>query len=129
TAPALTPGVSTGNINGGNGHVTISWTTGTGTPTPTPTTTPGSAATTTGLRVVQVPFPFGLGGIAVPITTVAPPNAAGTVQFRDATADLGNRRRTAQTGLAAGVALGADHVGVIVLTPSGTVTVSDPTLV
>jgi Bacterial Ig-like domain (group 3) len=46
-------------------------------------------ATTTTLKVIQVPWPLGLGGFAIPIATVAPANVAGTVQFKDGTTNLG----------------------------------------
>lgn len=36
-----------------------------------------------------MPLPLGLGGIAIPTAHVAPPNAAGTVQFKDETTNLG----------------------------------------
>jgi len=39
--------------------------------------------------VIQVPLPFGLGGLALPIANVAPFNAAGTVQFKDGTTNIG----------------------------------------
>jgi hypothetical protein len=39
--------------------------------------------------VIQVPLPLGLGGIAIPTARVAPPNATGTVQFKDGTTNLG----------------------------------------
>ncbi|MGC1734159.1 MAG: hypothetical protein WA731_16140, partial [Pseudonocardiaceae bacterium] len=60
------------------------------TPTPSPSPTPAPVtATTTTLSVNQVPLPFGLGGIAIPTAHVAPPNAPGTVQFKDGTTNLG----------------------------------------
>jgi TolB protein len=57
-------------------------------PSPSPTPAPVTATTTT-LSVIQVPLPFGLGGIAIPTAHVAPPNAPGTVQFKDGTTNLG----------------------------------------
>jgi len=39
--------------------------------------------------VIQIPLPFGLGGFAIPIADVAPSSAAGTVQFKDGTHNLG----------------------------------------
>jgi Bacterial Ig-like domain (group 3) len=48
-----------------------------------------------------VPLPLGLGGIAIPTVRVAPPNAAGTVQFKDGTTNLG-----APVPVAGGVAVG-----------------------
>ncbi|MGH3871092.1 MAG: Ig-like domain-containing protein [Pseudonocardiaceae bacterium] len=65
----------------------------TSTPTPAPTSTPtpepGAVATTTTLSVTQIPLPFGLGGFAIPFANVAPPNAVGTVQFKDGATNLG----------------------------------------
>jgi hypothetical protein len=53
--------------------------------------------------VINVRLPLGpaASGIAIPIATVAPPNAAGTVQFKDGTVSLGGPVRV--TG---GVAVG-----------------------
>ena len=45
--------------------------------------------TTTSLSVFRLPLPLGLGGIAIPTATVAPLNAAGTVQFKDGAVNLG----------------------------------------
>jgi Tol biopolymer transport system component len=73
-------------------------------PTPRPTPSPSPApvtATTTTLSVIQVPLPLGLGGIAIPTAHVAPPNAAGTVQFTDGTTNLGG-----PVPVAGGVAVG-----------------------
>ena len=39
--------------------------------------------------MIKVPLPLGFGGIAILFATVAPPNAVGTVQFKDGTANLG----------------------------------------
>jgi hypothetical protein len=39
--------------------------------------------------VIRVPLPLGLGGFAIPIANVTPGNAAGTVQFKDTTHNLG----------------------------------------
>jgi WD40-like Beta Propeller Repeat len=61
---------------------------------------PGTATTTT-LTVTQVRLPFGLGGYVLPIAQVAPANAAGTVQLKDGTANLG-----APVPVAAGIAVG-----------------------
>jgi hypothetical protein len=61
------------------------------TPTVTPTPTPGSRGITrTTLSVVGVPLPFRLGGFAIPIAYLTPRNVAGTVQFNDGTARLGD---------------------------------------
>ncbi|HEV7451875.1 MAG TPA: hypothetical protein VGO16_10900 [Pseudonocardiaceae bacterium] len=51
---------------------------------------PGTATTTT-LSVTQIPLPpaFGRGGYALPIARVAPFNAAGTVQFKDGSTNIG----------------------------------------
>ena len=59
------------------------------TPSPSPSPTSGVTATTTTLYVVQVPLPFGLGGVVVPIAVVSPRNAAGTVVFKDGSTSLG----------------------------------------
>ena len=63
---------------------------GTATPTPTPTpvvtptpTPPGAVTTTVTLSVIRIPLPFHLGGFVIPIATVTPPTADGTVQFFD----------------------------------------------
>jgi hypothetical protein len=58
-------------------------------------------ATTTTLSVIQVPLPLGLGGIAIPTAHVAPSNAAGTVQFKDGTTNLGG-----PVPVAGGIAVG-----------------------
>jgi len=39
--------------------------------------------------VVSIPLPLGLGNYVLPTATVTPFNAAGTVQFEDATTTLG----------------------------------------
>ena len=64
---------------------------------------PGTATTTT-LSVTQTPRPsvVGGGGYALPIAYVAPFNAAGTVQFKDGTTNLG-----APVPMAGGVAVGS----------------------
>ncbi len=49
---------------------------------------PGAATTTT-LSVTQIPLPFRSGGRALLIAQVAPRHAAGTVQFKDGTANIG----------------------------------------
>jgi Tol biopolymer transport system component len=49
---------------------------------------PGTATTTT-LKVIQVPLPFGSGGRAVLTAHVRPIHAAGTVQFKDGSANIG----------------------------------------
>lgn len=60
------------------------------TPAPTPIPTPvAGMATTTKLNVAQVPLPLGLGGFAFPTAHVSPLTAAGTVQFKDGTTNLG----------------------------------------
>jgi hypothetical protein len=45
--------------------------------------------TTTKLSVVTIPLPLGLGGFVLPIANVTPSNAAGTVQFKNGTTNLG----------------------------------------
>jgi hypothetical protein len=40
--------------------------------------------------VIKVQLPLNLGGIVTSTATVAPPNAVGTVQFKDGTKNLGN---------------------------------------
>ncbi|MGH3771572.1 MAG: hypothetical protein ACRDRW_09285 [Pseudonocardiaceae bacterium] len=50
--------------------------------------TPGTATTTT-LSVTPIYLPLGLAGYALPITRVAPVNAAGTVQLKDGTTNIG----------------------------------------
>ncbi|MGH3764914.1 MAG: Ig-like domain repeat protein [Pseudonocardiaceae bacterium] len=55
-----------------------------------PTPTPRATTTTVRLNVVLVPLPLGLGGFAFPTATVAPANAAGTVQFKDGNTNIGN---------------------------------------
>ncbi|MGH3752225.1 MAG: hypothetical protein ACRDRP_05925 [Pseudonocardiaceae bacterium] len=64
---------------------------------------PGTATTIT-LSVTQIPRPavLGGGGYALPIANVAPFNAAGTVQFKDGTTNLG-----APVPVAGGVAVGS----------------------
>jgi hypothetical protein len=61
---------------------------------------PGTATTTT-LSVAQVPLPLGLGGCAFPTAHVSPLAAAGTVQFKDGTTNLG-----VPVAVIAGTALG-----------------------
>jgi hypothetical protein len=56
---------------------------------PVPSPEPGVTVTTTRLYVMRVPLPFGLGGVVIPIAVVSPRNAAGTVQFKDGTTNLG----------------------------------------
>ncbi|MBV9058153.1 MAG: ExeM/NucH family extracellular endonuclease [Pseudonocardiales bacterium] len=91
-------------------------------PTPTPTPAPGATASTITLSVVQVPLPLGLGGIVIPTAQVAPANAAGTVQFKDGSANLG-----APVPVVIGIALGpastlstGTHLLSAVFTPSNT---------
>jgi hypothetical protein len=57
--------------------------------TPLPSPAPGVTVTRTTLYVMRVPLPFGLGGVVIPIAVVSPRNAAGTVQFKDSTTNLG----------------------------------------
>jgi hypothetical protein len=45
--------------------------------------------TRTTLYVMRVPLPFGLGDVVIPIAVVSPRNAAGTIQFKDRTTNLG----------------------------------------
>jgi hypothetical protein len=61
--------------------------------------------TTTTLKVIQVPLPLGLGGFAIATATVVPPNATGTVQFKDGTTNLGN-----PAPVAGGIAVGPINV-------------------
>jgi hypothetical protein len=59
------------------------------TPTPvTPTPVPGATATATKLNVLRIGLPFGLGGFIIPLTNVAP-NAAGTIQLKDGSTNVG----------------------------------------
>jgi hypothetical protein len=39
--------------------------------------------------VIHIRLPFGLGSFAIPFAKVAPVNAAGTVQFKDGSTNLG----------------------------------------
>ncbi|MBV9650085.1 MAG: hypothetical protein JO296_08100 [Pseudonocardiales bacterium] len=59
------------------------------TPSPLPSPGPGITATTTALIVIRIHLPLGLGGLVLPIATVAPITAAGTVQFTNGPATLG----------------------------------------
>ncbi len=58
-------------------------------PVVTPVPGPGAKETKTKLTVLRIPLPLGLGGFVVPVAKVVPFNAAGTVQVKDAGADLG----------------------------------------
>jgi Bacterial Ig-like domain (group 3) len=71
------------------------------TPTPTPTPAPGAIKTTTKLSVITIPLPLGLGGFVLPIATVTPSNAAGTVQFKNGMTNFG-----APVSVTGGVAVG-----------------------
>ncbi|MGH3871087.1 MAG: hypothetical protein ACRDSR_06145 [Pseudonocardiaceae bacterium] len=62
---------------------------------------PGAATTTT-LTAAPIPLPLGLGGYTLPIAHVTPFNAAGTVQFKDGTTNLG-----APVPVAGGIAVGS----------------------
>src|SRR6185437_16286831 len=81
-APAAVPGLTTvpGStlVPGLPGSTTA--------PAPVPGTTPPTTPT---LTVIEVPLPLGLGGIAIPVTRVALPNATGTVQSQDGNTTLG----------------------------------------
>ncbi|MGH3684817.1 MAG: DPP IV N-terminal domain-containing protein [Pseudonocardiaceae bacterium] len=61
---------------------------------------PGTVTTTT-LTVTQIPLPLGLRGYALPLARVVPFNAAGTVQFKDGTTNIG-----APVPVAGGIAVG-----------------------
>jgi hypothetical protein len=62
----------------------------TGEPTPSPSPAPGARTTAITLHVIHIRLPFGLGGFAIPFAKVAPANAAGTVQFKDGSTNLGD---------------------------------------
>ena len=55
---------------------------------PTPTPGPIAKATATNISVIRISFSFGLGGFVIPFANVMP-RAAGTVQFKDGTTNLG----------------------------------------
>jgi hypothetical protein len=61
----------------------------TGEPTPSPSPAPGARTTAITLYVIHIRLPFGLGSFAIPFAKVAPVNAAGTVQFKDGSTNLG----------------------------------------
>lgn len=57
------------------------------------------------LTIIEVPVPLNLGGIAIPIAQVTPPDAAGTVQSHDGTTSIGG-----PIPVVAGTAIGPVYV-------------------
>jgi hypothetical protein len=75
------------------------------TSSPLPSPGPGMTATTTTLIVIRVHLPWGLGGLVLPIATVAPTTATGTVQFINGPATLGQ-----PVSVIAGLAFGSIRI-------------------
>lgn len=94
------------------------------TPTPTPTPTPGAVATRTTLTVTPS-GPLRQGTQATLTATVTPP-AAGTVQFKDGTTNLGGPVTVNITNGTASKNVGAARVGSHTLTAVFTPTPTNP---
>jgi hypothetical protein len=61
----------------------------TGEPTPSPTPAPEARTTAITLHAIHIRLPFRLGSFVIPFAKVAPANAAGTVQFKEESTNIG----------------------------------------